>query len=833
MLPIEPLIPQLYETLAAHRNLVLQAPPGAGKTTRVPLALLDQTWLAGQKILLLEPRRLAARSAARFMARNLGERVGQTVGYRVRLDSQVGPDTRVEVVTEGVLARMLQSDPALEGYGIVIFDEFHERSLDADLGLALCLDSQAALRPDLRLLVMSATLDTAPIAKLLGDAPAMVSEGKSFPVTTHYAPIARDQRLAPAVAATLRQVLARETGNLLVFLPGAGEIRAVERLLTETSLDKNIHVNPLYGNLTQAQQDEAIAPTPPGVRKVVLATSIAETSLTIEGIRVVIDAGLMRVPRFDPTGGMTRLETVRVSQASADQRRGRAGRLEPGICYRLWSEASHPGLAPHNTPEIVTADCAGLALDLAQWGIADPKQLRWLDPPPAAAFAQSRELLQHLGALDPRGVITAHGKAMAELGLHPRLAHMLLQAKDLKLGGLACQLAALLSERDIIKFPKGEGFADVRLRLETLAGAGPELHGGIIDRPAVQRVRQAAEQLQRQLRSGSGSDDPSQAGLLLAFAYPDRIAQRRGLGGSRYRLANGRGTYFANAEPLAREEFLVAAELDGDAREAKIFLAAPLSLADLKLHFAGQLSVVEFIGWDERERVVLARRQTRLDELVLGDEPLPNPAPDQCVAALLKGMRSLGLESLPWTRELRDWQARVLFLRGVEGESSSWPDVSDAALLAGLEAWLAPYLNEITRREHFERIDLESALKGLLSWDQQRQLEELAPTHLQVPSGSRIRLDYSEGSKPVLAVRLQELFGLRETPRVAGGRAPVMLHLLSPAHRPVQVTQDLASFWKNTYPEVRKDLKGRYPKHYWPDDPLQAEPTSRAKRRGT
>ena len=826
-LPIDPILPEVRRALGGTLNAVLQAPPGAGKTTRVPLALLDEPWLSGSKIVMLEPRRLAARAAARRMADMLGESVGETVGYRVRMDSKVGPKTRIEVVTEGILIRLLQRDPALEGIGAVLFDEFHERSLDADLGLALCLQTQSVLRDDLRLLVMSATLDGTAVARLLDDAPVITSEGRAFPVETRHIDPSGARRIEDAVASATLRALDEETGNILVFLPGVAEIRRVEKLLGQASTGPGILIAPLYGDLPQDRQDAAIGPTPPGLRKIVLATSIAETSLTIEGIRVVIDSGLMRVSRFDPGSGMTRLETIKVSQASADQRRGRAGRLEPGVCYRLWPQGQHRALPLHTAPEMLAADLAPLALELAQWGVSDPADLRWLDPPPAPAYAQARDLLHRLGALDGGGKITAHGGNMASLGMHPRLAHMVLRARDLGCGALACQLAALLGERDILTGQPGEQRdSDIRRRVEALRAGDQKLW-------SVRQVAAQARQWQRQLGIAAGTGSVADTGRVLALAYPDRIAQRRPGSDGQYRLSNGRGAFFLKMEPLAAEDFLAVADLDGAKREARIFLAAPLTLAEIEEDFADTIETVEFVAWDSREEAVLARRQRRLGELVLKDEQLTDPGGARTAQAFCQGIRELGLAVLPWTRELENFRARVEFLRRFEPEGSGWPDMSDDALLASLEDWLAPFLIGMTRRAHLKRLDLGAALKSLLTWDRQRDLEEAAPTHVNVPSGSRIPLDYTGGDVPVLAVRLQEMFGLAETPKLAHGRVPLVLHLLSPAHRPMQVTSDLASFWANTYRHVRADLKGKYPKHHWPDDPLEAEPTSRAKRRGT
>ena len=822
-LPIETALPPLLAALQATPNAVLQAPPGAGKTTRVPLALLDQAgWLGTGKIVMLEPRRLAARAAARRMAATLNEAVGETVGYRIRQDSKVSGKTRIEVVTEGILTRMIQDDPGLDGVGAVIFDEFHERNLNADLGLALCLEAQASLRPELRLLVMSATLDGAPIARLLGDAPVIVSEGRAYPVEVRWLEKDPTQRFEDALTSLIRRALADEPeGDLLVFLPGQGEIRRVQARLEDTEPD--ILIAPLYGDLSQDAQDAALLPKA-GRRKVVLASAIAETSLTIEGIRVVIDGGQMRVPRFDPNGGMTRLITVPVSKASAEQRRGRAGRLGPGVCYRLWTEAAHRALPAFSTPEIVDADLAPLVLELARWGVGDPTTLSWLDPPPPAPVAQARALLTQLDALDGQGRITPHGRAMAKLPLHPRLAHMVLMAKSLNRGDLACDLAALLSERDILKNSQD---ADLRLRLEALR----DPRGQGVDRGSLQRCREAARQMRRQLGLSQSETSVEDAGLLLAYAYPDRLAQRRGGDALHYHLSNGRGAFFRQPEALATSDILAIAELDGDRRDARIFLAAPLTLAEIEDHFAERIVTSETVRWDSREQAVTARRQRRFGELVLEDIRMNAPPPEAVADAMLQGIGEMGLDCLPWTPSARALQARLSFLHRTE-ETEDWPDCSDQALAATLDVWLAPWLDGASRRAHLGRLDMTAVIEAMLPWEAKRRLDHHAPTHVTVPSGSHVAIDYQSGGQPVLAVRLQEMFGLADTPTIAGGRTKLTLHLLSPARRPVQVTQDLASFWANTYKQVKADLKSRYPKHYWPDDPMQAEPTARAKPRG-
>jgi len=823
LLPIDQILPELSRTLEKTTTALLQAPPGAGKTTRVPLTLLDAPWRDDRRILMLEPRRLAARSAAQFMARQLGETAGQTVGYRTRLDTSVSASTRVEVVTEGILTRLIQNDPMLEDYAAVLFDEFHERSLQADLGLALVRETQQALREDLRVLVMSATLDTGPIARVLGDVPVLTSEGRAYPVEIHYRPApARGGRILDLVVAVIQEALAQQSGSVLVFLPGAGEIRRVEQQLRGRVAD-DVILAPLYGNLKSADQDLAIAPAPPGQRKLVLATAIAETSLTIDGVRVVIDSGLQRRPVFDANSGMTRLVTSRLSKASAEQRRGRAGRLEPGVCYRLWSESEQFGLPDYTAPEIREADLAALVLELAQWGARTPDQVAWIDRPPEAHWQQARELLQWLDMLDGDGAITGHGKAARELGIHPRLAHMVLRGRELGQGLLAAELAALLGERDLCGPGTGADMQE-RVRLLRRTDSGPA-----VDRARLKAIRQAVKRLYSGSATAPDMATGTEVGRLLALAYPDRVGHRRPGQEPRYRLSNGKGARLRDGDGLERYEWLVAADLDGQSRESLIYLAAPVELADLEQDLGSHIHSFREAAWDDARGTVVVWQGRKLGQLVLEQKPVQNPDPQLIQQGLLNAVRKKGLAALCWSRLALQWRARVqLLARTFPGD---WPDVSDGALLETLDLWLGPFLAGLKRWSELAKLDLLPALNSLLEYRQQQQLDTLAPTALTIPTGQRVNLDYSADQGPVLAAKLQALFGWTETPTVAAGRVPVVIHLLSPAQRPLAVTSDLASFWANAYPQVRKEMRGRYPKHPWPEDPFTAAPQQGTKQR--
>lgn len=810
MLPVEAVLPQLREALLRRGEAVLVAPPGAGKTTRVPPGLLDEPWARTGKIVLLSPRRIAARAAAARMASERGERVGETIGYRVRLDSKIGPRTRIEVVTEGVFTRMIQDDPELRGVAAVLFDEFHERSLEGDLGLALARDVQAALRPDLKLVVMSATLDAARVAALLGDAPVIVSEGRMFPVRHIYRPRDARARLEEEVASAVRAALAAEQGSALVFLPGAREIERAAEALRAKVTDPTIDIRPLYGAMSPADQDAAIAPSPEGRRKVVLATSIAETSLTIEGVRIVVDAGLARRPRFEPALGLSRLETVRASQAAITQRAGRAGRLEPGVCWRLWSEGETRALPAFDRPEILDADLSGLALDLAAWGASDPGALAWLDMPPKPAWNEAITLLKRIGALDADGRLTEHGAKIARLPLPPRLAHMVIASRHQAL--LAARIAILLTEQGL-----GGRSADLRERLHRFVGERGQ---------RADAARRLAERIARMAHPGSEKiEDDERAGALLALAYPDRIAKGRG---ATFTMANGRAASVDESSPLARAPFLVIADIAGAAGRALVLLAAPISIEDIETMFAGQIETHASASIDASTGAIRGRRVRRLGRLVLGEAPMERLSGAELKEALLDAVREQGLNLLAWDEDARQARARVALMRRLEGEV--WPDWSDEALLATLEAWLAPALDAA---ERLRDVNVAGALLQTLPFDLRRRLDAEAPARFETPAGSSLAIDYEAEGGPALDVRLQEMFGEAKHPSIAAGRAALTLRLLSPAHRPVQTTKDLPGFWRGSYAAVRADMRGRYPKHPWPEDPLSAPPTRRAKPRGS
>ena len=814
-LPIDAALGDLTTALGGHNAAVLVAPPGAGKTTRVPLVLLDEPWAKGKKILVLEPRRLAARAAASRMASTLGEQVGDTVGLRVRFGSKISKRTRIEVVTEGVFTRLVLDDPSLEGIAAVLFDEFHERSLDADLGLALARDAQQGLREDLKLLVMSATLDGARVAALLGDVPVIESQGRSFPVETRY--LGRDARarIEDQVTNAVERALRAEPGSLLVFLPGAGEIRRTETLLKERVRDPATDIVALYGALDAHAQDRAISPASAGRRKVVLATSIAETSLTIEGVRVVIDSGLSRVPRYEPDVGLTRLETVRVSRAAADQRRGRAGRTEPGVCYRLWDEPQTGSLEPYTKPEILSADLSSFVLDLAQWGTSDLGTLAFLDPPPAAALSEARALLSELGAIDAQGRITNEGRRLRALPLPPRLARMVVDAAAEGAGRLAAEFAAVLTERGL-----GGDDPDLSHRLDQFR------------RDRSRRAEDARAMAKRwsETVGGKKQGGDHSPGSLLALAYPDRIAKNRGGGAGGFLLANGRGGTVDPASSLARAPFLAVAELTGAAAASRIVLAAPITLEEIESRFADRIEDRDAITFDRTAAALRARRGRRLGALVLAEQIKPIVPDAESAHILAEGIVALGLDRLPWSKAALQFRQRVQFLRRAEGEE--WPDLSDDGLARSAAEWLEPMLLDKTARGQISADELSGAVTNLLSWPLRRRLDAEAPTHFTAPTGSAVPIDYDAGQGPTVSIRVQELFGLAQHPTIAGSCVPLVIELLSPAHRPVQVTRDLPGFWRGSYAQVRTEMRGRYPRHPWPDDPLSAPATRRAKRRG-
>ncbi|WP_426421326.1 ATP-dependent helicase HrpB [Bradyrhizobium genosp. A] len=816
-LPIDAVLDDLSRTLEAHNAAVLVAPPGAGKTTRVPLALLDAPWAKGKKIIVLEPRRIAARASADRMAKSLGERAGETVGYRVRFGSKISRATRIEVVTEGIFTRQILDDPELSGIAAILFDEFHERSLDADMGLALARDAQLGLREDLRILVMSATLDGARVAKLLGQAPVVESEGRAFAVETRYlgrkadAPIER--QMADAIASALRA----DSGSVLAFLPGAAEIRRTQNFLSERVQDASIEIVPLFGALDAAVQDRAIAPAPKGIRKVVLATSIAETSLTIEGVRIVVDSGLARVPRYEPDIGLTRLETVRAARAAVDQRRGRAGRTEPGVCYRLWDEPQTASLASYTQPEILSADLSSLVLDLAQWGVADPAALSFLDPPPQPAWKEAKSLLSELNALDGDGRITAEGKSLRALALPPRLARMIVDSHRAGAGEEAAEIAAILTERGL-----GGDSADLEHRRDQFRR----------DRsPRAASARDLARRWASQVAASekAGQQEGLSTGLMLAYAFPDRVARNRGNGS--FVLANGRGAAVEQTSSLARAPYIAIGEMTGTAASGRILLAAPIAEDDIERHFAEHIDTADEIFFDRGAMALRARRKRVLHAITLSEATLAVSPSEDTARIFADGLIAAGLDRLPWSKAAKQWRDRVMFLRKAEGDG--WPDLSDDGLIARRDDWLVPALNDKIALKDISAGDLSDALMALLPWEMRARLDREAPTHFEAPTGSVLAIDYEAEQGPTIAVRLQELFGLNTHPSIAGGKVPLVLELLSPAQRAVQVTRDLPGFWRGSYAAVRSDLRGRYPRHPWPEDPASALPTRRVKPRGT
>lgn len=822
--PVDQILPQVVASLEAGRNVVLQAPPGSGKTTRVAPALLRQSWLKGQKILLLEPRRLAARAAAAYMAHQAGEALGETIGYHVRLDRKVSAATRIEIITEGLLIQRLISDPELREIGVIIFDEFHERSLAADTALAITLEIQQALRPDLRIVIMSATFQPDVIAHHIGYTDVHTAQSVLYPVETVYLRCPSTAFIHKQVTAAVMRTLQSESGSILVFLPGEGEIKQCCSELQEQALPDNVEIHPLYASLPREQQDAAIAPPRGNTRKVVLATSVAESSLTIEGIRVVIDSGLMRVPRYSPRLGMTRLETLLITRDRADQRRGRAGRLGPGICLRLWDEATDRQLKPESEPEILDTDLTATVLQCAEWGMINVDDLPWMTPPPDAAWLRAVTLLRTLEALaedSGRVRITPRGRAMARIPVHPRLAHMILEAAEYGAVERAAFIAALISERS----------SHARLREFTDLSALAEFVERNPSSFPARSVQRLAQQWSHTVAAGNRKRQKIDDGSLLAWAFPDRVARKRDNRGV-YLLRSGQGAVIDTAEPLAAEDWLVAVELHDAGANTRIRLAAAIDEAQVHGLFHTHFETATLPHWDKRNECVAATQLTRLGAITIKESPCPEPDPEQMATAMLEGVRSKGIDQLPWSKAAQNLRERVTFLSQALPEQG-WPDLSDTALLATLEDWFKPACGSLTRWSHIQRLDMAGIIQGYLALRQcdLRRLDQLAPTHIEVPTGSRIRVDYDTG-QPCLKVRIQEVFGMLRTPRVAEGRVPVMMHLLSPAQRPVQVTQDLEGFWQSNYALVRKDMRGRYPKHYWPEDPAQAEPTRRVKPRG-
>lgn len=848
-LPVVSVLRQMDKALEEKRYALLTAPPGAGKTTLVPLALMNRPWLKNKKIIMLEPRRLAARACAAHMAELLGETAGGCIGYQVRMERCIGPKTRVEIVTEGILTRRLQSDPGLDGVGLVIFDEFHERHIHGDLALALSLDAAEGFAEDLRIAVMSATMDTRALSDLLGNAPVISSQGKTWPVETiyvdpHHQTIPSGSKIGwPGILHTclntVVKAMERHEGDILVFLPGAAAIRTLaEKLNEKFQQDPAVKIISLFGSLSFRDQKIAIEPSASGNRKIVLATPIAETSLTIQGIRVVVDSGLVNQPEFSPGRGMTRLETRPVSKASADQRRGRAGRTAPGICYRLWPQYVHQGLVPFNRPEILNADLAHLVLELSLWGVRDPSELKWLDTPSPGPVAAAKDLLVSLDALDHGGAITAHGREMLVAGIHPRLAHMILRAKEMGHGFLGCCLCALVEEKDIIAFEYGRRDPDILLRLEMLANLSQSKtqKNHFPHRERALSILAQARRLASLFNIQGRDMDMNPAGRLLAQAFPDRVAARRSTGSLSFLTAKGNGVFFDTENTLSGRDFIVAVEVDGQTKNARIFLAAALDRVDLENDFSTELVTQDVVAWDQGSGSVKAVRQTLFGRIVVSEKPLPSPDPEAVKAAIIRGVRESGLQRLDWQKNTMNFRHRVIFLKNLANACPDFarlPDVGDDALTYALADWLGPFLCGVTSAAGLKRVDIDAALKALFTWDQLKMVERHAPTHIRVPSGSTIPIRYADKNgaldSPVLAVRIQEIFGMDATPVIAAGQVPLTLHLLSPASRPVQITTDLAHFWAHTYQEVKKDLMGRYPKHYWPQDPHTAQATARAK----
>jgi ATP-dependent helicase HrpB len=848
-LPVVSVLGQMDNALEEKHYALLAAPPGAGKTTLVPLGLMERPWLKNKKIIMLEPRRLAARACAAHMAELLGEPVGRRIGYQVRMETCIGPNTQVQILTEGILTRRLQSDPGLEGVGLVIFDEFHERHIHGDLALALSLDAAEGFAEDLRIALMSATMDTRALSGLLGNARVISSQGKTWPVETIYVDPHNQKGasgskpgwagILPTCLNTVVKATACHDGDILVFLPGAAAIRRLAGKLNEKfKQDAAVKVIPLFGSLSFKDQKAAIEPSAPGNRKIVLATPIAETSLTIQGIRVVVDAGLVNQPEFSPGRGMTRLETRPVSKASADQRRGRAGRTAPGICYRLWPQYVHQGLVPFNRPEILNADLAHLVLELSLWGVRDPSELKWLDIPSPRAVAAAKDLLVSLGALDHGGAITAHGREMLTAGIHPRLAHMVLRAKEMGHGFLGCCLCALVEEKDIISFEYGHRDPDIVLRLEMLAkvSRSKTQKRAFPQRERVLSILTQARRLASLFNIQGRGMDVNAAGRLLAQAFPDRVAVRRSAGSLSFLTAKGSGVFFDTENTLSARDFIVAVEVDGQAKNARIFLAAALDRADLENDFSTELAIQDVVDWNQETGSVKAVRQTLFGRIVVSQTPVPEPDPEAVKSAMTQGIKETGLRILDWRKKTMNFRHRVIFLKNLANSCPDFtrlPDVGDQALTDTLADWLGPFLSGVTSAAGLKRVDLDAAVKALFTWDQLKMVDRHAPTHIRVPSGSTIPIRYADKNgplaSPVLAVRIQEVFGMAAGPVIAAGQVPLTLHLLSPASRPVQITTDLAHFWAHTYLEVKKDLMGRYPKHYWPRNPHTAQATARAK----